>query len=297
MIKILVDSTCDLPDSIIKKYDIRVLPLRVLLEGKEYLDKKTIQVDDVYSAMRKGIVPKTSLPNPKDIYDIFDEYCTKGYDFIYLAFSSVLSGTYGLAKSIIEEFRSKYPGINMEVIDSKGGSTATGLIALQAAKLCQKCGQSFDSIVSSIQELINHIEHVFSISDLSWLIKGGRISKASGIIGNILDIKPILDVENGSMIVIKKVRGMKKALNTLVDILEERTRNCSNQIIGISHADDLKTAEKLMEIIKKRLGCTKFMVNKIGSVLGSHLGIGGVGIFFFNEKDPDFSLSELYCDE
>lgn len=282
MIKILVDSTCDLPDDLIKKYDIKVLPLRVLIEGKEYLDKKTIQVDDVYSAMRKGIVPKTSMPRPKDIYDAFSEYCTAGYDFIYLAFSSVLSGTCSLAQSIIEEFKSKYPRLNMEVIDSKGGSTATGLIALQAAKLCEKGGQDFDSIVTRIKGLVSHVEHVFTIPDLSWLIKGGRVSKASGIIGNILDIKPILDVENGSMIVIKKVRGMKKALNTLADILEERAKNCKNQIIGVSHADDPKTAEALMEIIKKRCGYTEFIVNKIGSVLGSHLGIGGVGIFFFN---------------
>lgn len=284
MIKILVDSTCDLPDDIMKTYDIRVLSLRVFLEGKEYLDKKTIQVDDVYSAMRRGIIPKTSLPNPKDICDIFSEYCEKGYDFIYLAFSSVLSGTYGLAKSIIEEFRSKYPGINMEVIDSKGGSTATGLIALQAAKLCKEGKQDFDSIVNRIHELINHIEHVFAIPDLKWLIKGGRISRASGIIGNVLNIIPILDVENGSMVVIKKVRGIRKALNTVVNTMEERAKNCKNQIIGVSHADDLKTAEIIIEIMKKRLGCTRFMVNKIGSVLGSHIGIGGVGIFFFSEE-------------
>lgn len=284
MIKILVDSTCDLPDEIIKKYDIKVLPLRVLIEGKEYFDKKTIQVDEVYSAMRKDIVPKTSMPRPKDIYDAFSEYCTEGYDFIYLAFSSALSGTYSLAKSIIEEFKSQYPRLNMEVIDSKGGSTATGLIALQAARLCEKGEQDFDGIVSKVKGLVSHVEHVFTISDLNWLIKGGRLSRTSGIIGNILDIKPILDVENGSMIVIKKVRGMKKALNTMADILEERARNCKNQIIGISHADDIKTAEALMEIIKKRFGQTEFIVNKIGSVLGSHLGIGGVGIFFFNEE-------------
>lgn len=284
MIKILVDSTCDLPDDIIKKYDIRVLSLRVFFEGREYLDKKNIQVDDVYSAMRRGIIPKTSLPNPKDIYDIFSEYCEKGYDFIYLAFSSVLSGTYGLAKSIIEEFKSKYPRINMEIIDSKGGSTATGLIALQAAKLCEEGKEDFNSIVNRIHELVNHIEHVFAIPDLKWLIKGGRISRASGIIGNVLNIIPILDVENGSMIVIKKVRGIRKALNMVVDIMGERAKNCKNQIIGVSHADDLKTAEIIIEIMKKKLGCTRFMVNKIGSVLGSHIGIGGVGIFFFSEE-------------
>lgn len=282
MIKLVVDSTCDLPDDIIKLYDIKILPLRVLIEDKDYLDKKTIQVDEVYSAMRKGIVPKTSLPNPKDIYDLFDEYCSSGYDFIYLSFSSVLSGTYQLAKTILEEFNNRYPRINMEVIDSKGGSTATGLIALYTARLIEDGKQDFESIVKKLLGFINHIEHVFTIADINWLIKGGRIGKAQGMIGNILDIRPILDVKDGTMEVIKKVRGRKKALDTLVDILEERSNNFSNQIIGVSHADDLKTAEELISLIKKRLGYKEFIVTKIGSVLGSHLGIGGVGVFFLN---------------
>lgn len=282
MIKLVVDSTCDLPDDIIKLYDIKILPLRVLIEDKDYLDKKTIQVDEVYSAMRKGIVPKTSLPNPKDIYDLFEEYCSSGYDFIYLSFSSVLSGTYQLAKTILEEFNNRYPRINMEVIDSKGGSTATGLIALYTARLIEDGKQDFESIVKKLLGFINHIEHVFTIADINWLIKGGRIGKAQGMIGNILDIRPILDVKDGTMEVIKKVRGRKKALDTLVDILEERSNNFSNQIIGVSHADDLKTAEELISLIKKRLGYKEFIVTKIGSVLGSHLGIGGVGVFFLN---------------
>jgi DegV family protein with EDD domain len=284
MIKIMVDSTCDLPDELIKKYDIKILPLRVSLEDKNYLDKNTIQVDEVYSAMRKGIMPKTSQPSPKDMYNIFNEYCTNGFDFIYLSFSSALSGTYQLAEFILKEFKNKYPMLNMKVIDSKGGSTATGLIALHAVKLSEENGQSFDSIVKKIEVLVKHVEHVFTITDLSWLIKGGRIGKAQGMIGNMLDIKPILHVNDGAMEVIKKVRGKKRALNTVVDILEERTKKFSNQIIGVSHADDLETAEELVEIIKRRLGFENFLVNKIGSVLGSHLGIGGVGIFFFNDK-------------
>ena len=107
MIKVLVDSTCDLPEDILRQYDVHVLPLRVILGDQEYIDKKTIQVDNVYDAMRQGILPKTSLPNPQDIYTIFQDYCDKGYDFIYLSFSSVLSGTCQLAQSVWQEFNSK----------------------------------------------------------------------------------------------------------------------------------------------------------------------------------------------
>lgn len=285
MLKLLIDSTCDLPDELIEKYDLKILPLRVSIEDNEYLDKETIQVEEVYSAMRKGVVPKTSQPNPKDIYDAFSEFCLKGQDFIYLSFSSALSGTCQLAESILEELKEKYPKRNMKVIDTKSGSTAIGLIVLYILKLLEKGEQSFDFVVKKVQDLINSIEHVFTITDLNWLIKGGRIGKAQGAIGSILNIKPILQVNNGIMEVVKKVRGRKKALSTLVDILGEKTRNCKDQIIGVSHADDLETAEELISMIKKKLGFKDFIVNKIGSVLGSHLGIGGVGIFFFSEVD------------
>ncbi|GFP76062.1 DegV family protein [Clostridium fungisolvens] len=288
MIKIMVDSTCDLPRDIIEKYEIKVLPLRVSLEGVEYLDKKTIQVDEVYSFIRRGIVPKTSQVNPKDFYDAFEEYCNKGQDFIYLSFSSKLSGTYGLARNILDEIKEKYPNNKMEVLDSKGGSTATGLIALQAVKLIEK-GLKFEVVLNQLNQLVEHVEHIFSISDLRWLVKGGRVGMVSGTIGSMMDIRPILDVEDGRMKVIRNVRGKKKALNTIVDIVEQRFKNFPNQMIGISHADELETAEELIKLIKDRLGIRDIMINKIGSVLGSHLGIGGVGVFFFN-KEPDIYI-------
>ncbi|MBL4931682.1 DegV family protein [Clostridium sp. YIM B02565] len=284
VVKFIVDSTCDLPEDLIIKSNISLIPLKVLIDDKDYLDKKTINVDEVYSAMRRGILPKTSQPNPKDMYDIFEECCNKGEDFIFLSFSSALSGTYRLAKTIVLELKERYPKINMEVIDSKSGSTATGLIILEAIKFTQESGHSFYEIVGKIRNLVTHIEHVFTIADLNWLIKGGRIGKTQGVIGNILDIKPILDVSNGEMEIIQKVRGKKKALHRMVDILEERAGNYKEQIIGVSHADDIETAEELVNMIKIKLGYKQFIINKIGSVLGSHLGIGGVGIFFFNDE-------------
>ncbi len=287
MTKIIVDSTCDLPEEELNKYDISVLSLKVLLGDKEYQDKKNITVDEVYDAMRKGIMPKTSQPSPADIYEMFKEYASNGRDFVYLAFSQALSGTYQLAVSILQEIKELYPNVNMRVMDSKGGSTATGLLALQAACLAEDNKHDYNNLVLKLSELIKCVEHVFTIPDLNWLIKGGRIGKAQGMIGNILNINPILHVDDGKMEVIHKVRGRKKALNLVVDLLEERAASLTNQIIGISHADDPETALELMELIKKRLGCTRFIINKIGSVLGSHLGIGGVGIFFFNSNAKD----------
>jgi EDD domain protein, DegV family len=288
MIKIVVDSTCDLPEEYISKYDIKVLPLRVSLNGTEYVDKVTIQVDEVYAAMREGIVPMTSQPSLLYTSDLFNDLCQKNCDYIYIAFSSQMSGTYQMAVSIIKELKERYPEIRMEAVDSMGGSTATGLIALQAVKLIEN-GYNYDMVLKQINELRDHVEHIFTITDLRWLAKGGRITKTEGIVGNILDIKPILDVRSGVMEVIKKVRGKRMALNSVADLLEERSKSFPGQVIGISHADDMSTAQELVGIIKKRLGDKVFVINKIGSVLGSHLGIGGVGVFFFNKK-PDIYI-------
>lgn len=291
MVKIIVDSTCDLPEEVIHRYSLKILPLRVYLKDKEFLDKITIKVEEVYNAMKNGIFPKTSQPSPIYIHELFKNYASKGYDFIYLSFSSKLSGTYQTAYMIVEDLKKKYPNVNMKVIDSKAGSAATGLIAMQAAKLAE-ADVNFNTIVNVVKELSQHIEHIFTISNLHWLIKGGRISKSSAMIGDLLKIKPILQVFEGAMNVTNKVRGRKKALKTITNIVEEKIKKFPNQIIGISHADDIEMATKLKEMMEARLGEKQVIISKIGSVLGSHLGLGGVGVFFFNKK-PSIYMKEV----
>lgn len=288
MIKIIVDSSSDLPQELMDEYDIKLIPQRIHLGDKEYFDKITISSDDVYKAMGNGIIPKTSLPRPIDVLTLFKQYCLKGNDFIYIVLSSKLSGTYQLAMFLLQEVQEQYCGIKMKVIDSKSSSTAAGLIALQAAKL-SRSGQAFDIIVEQIYELANHVEHIFMVSDLSWLIRGGRIDRTKGMVGSILNIKPILNVEDGAVKLLEKVRGRKKALLAIVDIMEERIRDFPDQTIGISHAGDLDMAYELRDIIINRLGNKDIIINKIGAALVSHLGIGGVGVFFFNKR-PDIYM-------
>lgn len=283
MTKILVDSTCDLPDKIMEQYDIRLIPLHVHIKDKEYLDKVTIKIEEVYDVMREGIIPKTSQPSPKHMYDAFEDCAKNGQDFIFISFTAKLSGTYQTAVTVCEKVKEKYPDINMEVIDGKSGSTGTGLIAIQAAKLAKEKVE-FSRIVEVVKEESNHIEHIFTLSNLEWLYKGGRLSKGSAVIGDLLDIKPILHLNDGRIEVIKKVRKKKKALKAILEIVEERIKEFPNQLIGITHADDLETALMIKEMIVDRLGDMKFVIDRIGSVLGTHLGIGGVGVYFFSKK-------------
>lgn len=284
MIKLIVDSICDLPEEMYDKYDIDILPLRVMINDKEYLDRVTITIDQVYEEMRNGILPKTYQVSPAAIYETFDRHCEEGNDFIYLAFSSVLSGTCDLAKNISKEFKERYPERKIEVIDTKAGAIGIGVIAMQVIKLIEN-KESFENIINYIYEMTNHIEHVFILEDLNWLMKGGRINKVQAALGTMLDLKPMLDVNNGYLEVIKKVRGKKKSINTLLDIVEERIDGFTDQVIGIGHADDEEAAEAVVKAIKERFGeDTKCVITKIGCVLGTHLGIGGVGVIFFNKK-------------
>lgn len=284
MIQIIIDSTSDLPEDIIREYDMDMLPLRVFIEDKEFLDKITISVEEVYNAMRKGIYPMTSLPSPIRMYELFKKYASKGISFIYYSFSSKLSGTYQAARMVMEDLKKEFSHVKMEILDTKAGSIASGLIALQGAKMA-KLETKFEDVVEISKENIKNIEHIFTIDDLSSLIKGGRIKRSHAIIGNALNIKPILDVRDGQIQLIKNIRGRKRALEELVDIVCERAKNFPNQIIGIAHADDLNTALKIKNMLAEKLGNDKdILIEKIGSVLGAHLGIGGVGVFFFNKK-------------
>ncbi len=287
MIRFIVDSTCDLPNDVMEKYSIQMIPLHVLLDGIDYRDKLEITPEEIFSAMQKGMVPKTSQAGPEDVVKTFQSCCDRGEDFVYLSISAALSGTYQLAKVILDDFKQKYPHLRMQVINSKSGSVAIGLIALQAVKMIE-AGYAFDDVTAHIVTLADHVEHVFTIADISWLVKGGRISKLQGMLGSILDVKPILEVRNGLIQVIKKARGNQKAIAMMVDTLVERITSFPNQIIGIAHTDNLPAVEKLKHLLNEKIGANDFLVCKIGSVLGSHLGIGGLGLFFFNQQPEPY---------
>ncbi|HHZ02115.1 MAG TPA: DegV family protein [Tissierellia bacterium] len=286
MIKLIVDSTCDLNNEITDNYDIEIIPLSITVDGKSYLDGVDIDTDEVYKYMKEGKIPKTSQVSFESVSKVIEKCISNNWDFIYLAFSSKLSGTYNFAKKIIEKYKEKYPERKMAIIDSKGGAGGNGLIVMQAIKMIER-NLPFEYIIKQIQFMVQHIVYRFTITDLEWLSKGGRISKTAGYVGNVLNIKPYLIVEDGLIKVLKMIRGSKKTIQKLLMDTEEGTAKFNNQIIGISHADDLETALLLEKKIRDRVKGCKTTIFKIGAVLGTHLGIGGVGVFFFDEK-PEF---------
>ncbi|UBR31913.1 DegV family protein [Bacillus sp. SD-4] len=284
-VKIITDSAADLPVELLQAYDIDLIPLRVYDESEtEYLDGVTLESVTLLQKMREGAVYRTSLPSLETFQEKFVSYAKESNPCIYLAFSSELSGTYQSSVLIKEEVKETYANLDLEIIDTKCASLGQGLVVLEAAKMA-KDGASKEDILKRVDFLMNHMEHIFTVADLQYLVRGGRLSKVAGFIGGLLNIKPILNVEEGKLVPLEKVRGKKKVLGRIVDIMEERGKELKGQTIGITHGDDLETAEALKALITERFGCEVFIVNTIGAAIGAHTGPGVITLFFLNEVE------------
>ncbi|MBS7527856.1 DegV family protein [Fusibacter paucivorans] len=281
MTQLIIDSTCDVNPIYIAEHHIEMLPLSITLGEDSYDDKIDITPEAVYDAMRNGIYPKTAQPTPYKMLSIFETCCKKQQDFIYLSFSSALSGTCQTASLVIEALKEKYPNVKMTCIDSKSGSAATALILESLVKLNPKT--SFEVLIQEAQSSISKIQHIFTINDISWLVKGGRINRFEGTIGQILKIKPILNVREGFIEMVGKERGRKRAYAKLLSMMTERIENTASPRIGITHADSLNDALLIESMIKERFRTAELTISSIGSTLASHLGIGGIGLFFFSD--------------
>ncbi|MGG5791739.1 DegV family protein [Bacillus nitratireducens] len=284
-VKIITDSAADLPVELLQAYDIDLIPLRVYDEAEtEYLDGVTLKSVTLLQKMREGAVYKTSLPSLETFQEKFVSYAKEGNSCIYLAFSSELSGTYQSSVLIKEEVKETYTDLDLEIIDTKCASLGQGIVVLEAAKMAKE-GASKEEILNRVAFLMNHMEHIFTVADLQYLVRGGRLSKVAGFIGGLLNIKPILNVDEGKLVPLEKVRGKKKVLSRIVDIMEERGKDLKGQTIGMTHGDDLETAEALKALITERFGCEVFIVNTIGAAIGAHTGPGALTLFFLNEVE------------
>lgn len=289
MIRLILDSTCDFDDELKNRYKFDIIPLSLTLNDKSYLDGIEVATSQVYAYMKENKVPKTSQISYDSLVKVVSGYIENKEDFIFLTFSSMMSGTYDFAYNIVREYKEKHPEIRMEVIDSEGGSGGSSLIAIQIMRMIDK-GLPYDSIIQNINFMKKHIHYHFTLSNIDWLAKGGRVNRSVGYIGDKLDIKPYLTIINGKIELQKVVLGRKKSLKILVDDTIRDVGDFKNQIIIISHADDLSSARAVEEKIKKALPECRTFLFSIGSVLGAHIGLGGIGVFSLDEKPEDYQF-------
>lgn len=284
-VKILSDSACDLPESLIKEYNIEILPIVVIKDDKEYLDNITIKPEEVYEGMRNGDIYKTAQIPPHLFNEKFLEYANNGDSVIYIAFSSGLSGTYQTSLFVKESILEQYPEFDLDIIDSKAATSGFGLMVLKAAQMAKE-GKTKEDIIHMLEFYTTHMEHIFTVDDIEYLFRGGRVSRTQAFVGGLLNIKPVLNVEEGKLVPLEKIRGKNKVLKTMINIMEERSKDgdLRNQTVGISHGDDIESALKLKDMIAESYGTTNFIINTIGASIGAHSGPGTLAITFLNKK-------------
>lgn len=281
-VKILADSACDLPLSFYKENGVTLFPLKVHLGETEYEDLLTIEPITVYNGIRSGQMPMTSQASPSRFEEVFKEMAQKGEDGIYIAFSSELSGTYQTAVMIRDQVKEEYPDFNLTIIDSKCASLGVGLIVMEATKLAA-AGASKETILEDVKFRCEHMEHLFTVDDLNHLAKGGRLSKASAFMGGLLNIKPLLNMEDGRLVPIEKHRGQKKLLRRIIELMKERGNDLDKQTVAISHADSLSVALEMKQQIIDELKVEDVFISDIGAAIGSHTGPGTISFFFLNK--------------
>ncbi len=285
-VRIIADSTCDLPKEIVKNSKIEIMPMLVYIDETEYEEGVTIEPKYLYDKMRKGSSTRTAQITATTLYNQFIKYVDSDDEYLYIALSSELSGTYQTAKMVLEELKETYPEFKLRIYDSKCASVGLGLVVDYAVKLAED-GVGIDQIIKLVDLKASHMEHIITVDDIEYLYRGGRISKSKAVIGGVLNIKPIINMEKGKLKLIGKARSQKQVIRRMLDIMEQRGSNLSQQTIGIHHGDDLHTAEVVEKMIRERFGVKNFIVNYAGCVMGAHLGPGAISIFFTSDSQDE----------
>ena len=281
--KIVTDSACDLPAEMIEALDLGIAALSVELDGRAYAEGE-MTPKELYDHLRSGKLPKTSAVNPELWADAMRPALEQGQDVLTLVFSSALSATCQNAFIAAEELRGEFPDRKLIVIDSLCAAIGLGLLVHTAAKL-RDAGKSIEETAAWIEEHKLNVCHWVTVEDLMHLKRGGRVSAATAVVGTMLNIKPIIRVDdNGRLESLAKCRGRKAALNYLLDRMAESFDPEIDDTVFIGHGDCMEDARYLEQKVRERFGVQNVHINYIGAVVGAHTGPGVAVLFFYGKK-------------
>lgn len=280
---IVTESTADLTPELIDRFNITVIPMRFSFGDKEYYnypDNRELSSEDFYQRLREGHISTTTAININQFEEVFVPILERGVDILYLGFSSGLSSTYGTAVVVSEQLKEQYPLRKIVVIDTLAASMGEGLLVCLAAIRQQK-GASLTEVADWVRAHILKLCHWFTVDDLMYLYRGGRVNALAAHVGTAFGIKPILHVDNeGHLIPAAKVRGRKQSIEALADKIGELGTDVSEQIIFIGHAEAAEAAQMLADMINSRFSPKEIQIASIGPVVGSHTGPGLVSVYF-----------------
>ena len=283
--RILTDNTADLPEAFYEEHQVGKLFLSYILEGVTYTAAGELPTEDFYEKMRNGSMPTTSQVNPEDAREVFEHYLGQSKNLIYIAFSSGLSGTCSNASMVTRELMEEREDVKITVVDSLGAYMGEGLMVYKAVEKKEQ-GMGYDELVKWLEDNKLHFVHNFTVDDLFHLYRGGRVSKTAAVLGTMINLKPVLHVDDeGHLVAVGKVRGRKKSLSALVDSMEKQigSYRSENNIVMISHGDCLEDAQYVQKLIEERFGIHKFLINSVGPTIGAHSGPGTVALFYMGD--------------
>ena len=289
MFQIVVDSAANIPAELVKKYDIRVISFVNYVNGQPLtcfdpdltMEQERVKGKEYYDALRAGAEIKTGLISSGDFEECFRSIMENNEDVLYFSLSKNISGTFNSARIAAQELMDNPPmGRKIRMIDSLNASLAQGILAIYASEMRSR-GMDFDTIADTLETYPAKMNGIFTVGDLKYLAKTGRLSDSAALIGNILSIKPILrGNKDGYIVQYKKCRGRKAALNTLISLVCETIVDPEEQIIGIAHADSYEDSLYVMEEIQKRIQVRKFINTSYDYCTGSHVGPDTIALFY-----------------
>lgn len=285
--KIITDSCADLDTSIRNKYGIDYAKMSIIVEDKTLnasLDWDEYSPKQLYDYMRNGIRVYTAQVSRQEFERVFDDACVNGEDVIYIGCSSALSASVNLAKVIAEEFKSKYPERTVYVIDSLNSCLGEGLMAVMASEM-KNDGKSAKEIVDYIEENKLRVHQFCTVDSLKYLKNAGRVKASSAFFGDLMGVKPIIISDaKGNNFAVKKVRGRKNSIREIINAISVYGEDIENQVLYVSHADDIETATQMKNTILSEIKCKDVYVNYIGPIVGASAGPGTVAVYFVGKK-------------
>ena len=283
--KIITDSASDLPKAMLKELDVTAVPLHLLFKGENMPDTvEDAAIMAFYAGMRDGHVSKTSAVNPEAWQNAMEAVLAEGLDVLVLGFSSGLSTTYQSAVIAANELREKYPERKILTVDTLSAASGQGLLIWHACKKRDE-GLSLEELAAWVEENKLHLAHWFTVDDLVYLKRGGRIGAATAVMGAMLNIKPVLHVDNeGKLVSAIKVRGRKAAIKALVDKFDACGEGYDNSTVFICHADCMEDAKALEKLVQEKKPGTNAVICNLGAVIGSHAGPGTLALFFMGNE-------------
>ena len=286
--EIVTDSSSNLVEEMIDDFGLHVLPLTFMVDGEEYqsyLKGQHTDLKQFYTMMREGKVITTSLPNLAESEALMRGLLEQGRDILYLGFSSGLSGTFEATELLMRDLAAEFPERTLLAVDTLAASGGEGLLVWHAVQRA-RAGAPIGEVRDWVEENKLHLAHWFTVDDLMFLFRGGRVSKTAAWAGTMLNIKPVMHVDDeGHLIPLEKVRGRKKSLNALVDHMEKSAvQPIDQQMVFITHGDCLEEAEYVAEQVKERFGVKEGVINYVDPVIGAHSGPGTMALFFLADK-------------